>query len=42
MKGSARVTVHSETGREVSYGDIGPGDIFGELAGTSQTTKLLK
>lgn len=33
QEGRARVTLYSENGREVSYGDIGPGDIFGELAG---------
>lgn len=33
QEGRARVTLYSENGREVSYGDMGPGDIFGELAG---------
>jgi CRP/FNR family cyclic AMP-dependent transcriptional regulator len=33
LEGRARVTVFSGSGREVAYRDIGPGDIFGELAG---------
>ena len=33
LEGHARITIFSETGREVLYGDIGPGDIVGELAG---------
>jgi CRP/FNR family transcriptional regulator, cyclic AMP receptor protein len=33
LQGRARVIVFSGNGREVAYRDIGPGDIFGELAG---------
>lgn len=32
LEGHARATVYSEGGRAVAYRDIGPGDIFGELA----------
>jgi CRP/FNR family transcriptional regulator, cyclic AMP receptor protein len=32
LEGRARATVFSEDGRTVSYRDIGPGGIFGELA----------
>ncbi len=32
LEGGARATVYSEGGRAVAYRDIGPGDIFGELA----------
>ena len=32
IQGRARATIYSEGGREVSYRDIEPGDIFGELA----------
>ena len=32
LEGRARATVFSERGRAVTYRDIGPGDIFGELA----------
>ena len=33
LDGRARVTLFSEDGREIAYRDLGPGDIFGELAG---------
>jgi len=33
LEGRARVTLFSEDGREIAYRDIGPGEIFGELAG---------
>ncbi|MCC2689609.1 MAG: cyclic nucleotide-binding protein [Rhizobiaceae bacterium] len=33
LEGRARATLFSETGREVAYREIGPGDIFGELSG---------
>ena len=33
LQGRARVIAFSGNGREVAYRDIGPGDIFGELAG---------
>jgi CRP/FNR family transcriptional regulator, cyclic AMP receptor protein len=33
LEGKARVTLFSEDGREIAYRDIGPGEIFGELAG---------
>ena len=33
LQGRARVTLFSEDGREITYRDIGPGEIFGELAG---------
>lgn len=32
LSGEARVSVFSEDGKEISYCDLGPGDIFGELA----------
>ena len=33
LEGRARVTLFSESGREIAYRDVGPGEIFGELAG---------
>jgi CRP/FNR family transcriptional regulator, cyclic AMP receptor protein len=33
LEGRARVTLFSEGGREIAYRDVGPGEIFGELAG---------
>ena len=33
LEGRARVTLFTETGREVAYREMGRGDIFGELAG---------
>ncbi len=33
LEGRARVTLFTETGREVAYHEMGRGDIFGELAG---------
>ena len=33
LEGRARVTLYSENGREIAYRDVGPGEIFGELAG---------
>jgi CRP/FNR family transcriptional regulator, cyclic AMP receptor protein len=33
LEGRARVTLFSENGREIAYRDVGPGEIFGELAG---------
>lgn len=33
LEGRARATLFAESGREVAYRDIGPGDIFGELSG---------
>ena len=33
LQGRARVTLFSEDGREITYRDIDPGEIFGELAG---------
>ena len=33
LEGRARVTLFTETGREVAYHEMGQGDIFGELAG---------
>ncbi|WP_274629703.1 Crp/Fnr family transcriptional regulator [Arvimicrobium flavum] len=32
LEGRARAILYGENGREVAYSDIGPGDIFGELA----------
>lgn len=32
LSGAARAAVFTETGREVAFADIGPGDCFGELA----------
>lgn len=32
LEGRVRVTLFSEDGREIAYRDIGPNDIFGELA----------
>jgi CRP-like cAMP-binding protein len=33
LEGRARATLFAESGREVAYREIGPGDIFGELSG---------
>ncbi len=32
VQGRARIVLHSQEGREVSVREIGPGDVFGELA----------
>jgi CRP-like cAMP-binding protein len=32
LEGRVRVTLYSRNGREVDYRDIGPGDLFGEMA----------
>ena len=33
LEGRARATLFAESGREVAYREIGPGDVFGELSG---------
>src|SRR5262245_53224851 len=33
LEGRARVTLFSDSGREIAYRDVEPGEIFGELAG---------
>ena len=39
VEGRARAILFAENGREVAYNDIGPGDIFGELAGIDGRTR---
>jgi CRP/FNR family cyclic AMP-dependent transcriptional regulator len=34
--GSVRVTIYSFTGKEISYQDLGPGEMFGELSAIDQ------
>lgn len=39
LEGHARATAYSERGRTVTYRDMGPGDIFGELAAIDGRTR---
>ncbi len=37
--GSVRVTIYSFTGKEISYQDLGPGEMFGELSAIDQSPR---